>query len=197
MPYTTGVFGIPEFEDLDRVLTLNYAGYDIMSILGPQFARIMTSGLTSLFTAGGGMYLAGTGTNPMYDKFIAGKEALAKEQGVSMSFRYLNYINRTFHFMPLDQIGYADAGGAAGYRESEYAFHIPLGKVKDAAGKEIDRFQLRYKNRGKYNRMMQTFYLGANAPVATDDVDDLRYNIISDIAAEYFGVDQFVINKPS
>lgn len=198
LPYQSGSFGITEFSELIRYYNKNKgaAGNKFLGLVGPEFNLSMNKGISDVFSQNPIVY-AGQGTSAWADKFTQGEEQLAKDNAVDINFRIINYSGMTFYNSQVEQLGLNTTGGATGFKETEYAFWIPLTKGVNQSSDVKDRMTINYKKYDRWDRMVSVKEFGRNAMIATDSTDTLTVDYLGHFGLETWGLEGFAMCRPT
>jgi len=198
LTYQSGSFGLTEFSELIRYYNKNKgaAGNKFLGLIGPEFNLSMNKGISDIFSQNP-IVFAGNGTSAWADKFTQGVEKEMKENSVDINFRIINYSGMTFYNSQVEQLGLNTSGGATGFKETEYAFWIPLTKGVNQSSDVKDRMTINYKKYDRWDRMVSVKEFGRNAAIATNGEDTLTVDYLGHFGLETWGLEGFALCRPT
>lgn len=195
--YTAGNYGINEFKENIRYARKKASGSKFLVLAAPELSLCMTTGLSDVFAQNPNIFgNASVTASPLNSQFIAGYESEAKQQGVDINMKRLNYDGIVFDICNVQQWGIEVGGGASGFKQTGYGYFIPLTKSQDVPGKLEDRFTMTYKKKDRWNRAMQIWETGAQATTPTNDIDELQINFLGHWGTKFNGAEHFQRVKP-
>lgn len=197
LTFNSGSFGLTEFSELIRYYNQNKgaSGNKFLQLAGPEFNLSQNKGLSDIFSQNP-LIFSGSGQSNWVDMFTSGAEKEAKNEGVDINFRVLNYSNMCFYISQVEQLGLNTTGGATGFNESEYSFNIPLSVGVNAASDVKDRMIINYKKYDNWDRMVSVKQFGRNAPIATNSTDVLTVDYLGNFGLETWGLEGFTMCTP-
>lgn len=200
LPYTIGAFDIADFDDANLILDREFAGNNILSLLGIKL-HIEVEDVLKLYFAD---------TNIKYAREAVNSEIFKKDEslGTSVNFKYLTKGERCFMFKRFANLsnsntvgGWADvAGFYSGYSQNwpSVGIMLPLNKRRDPKSKKlVESLGVRYRGLGNYNRRMEVWSVGgAGQGLKVTEFDKREMYQRTHMGAHHRGGNQFVLLDP-
>ena len=190
--YTTGLFSVAYFDQMNRYLDKQQAGNEYVGLLGYQAFQDVENTLSNVFTQNPIIFAGGAGKtfgNLMYGDNM---QSLAG-QSVEIGFRSITKTDRTFHLLKLPQLSNPKLYGATGFTEAGRMIFCPLDKPIAPKGGAMPHLAVRYKELGGYSRKMESWFVGGagNIPVKTNGFDSVKLHSRAEMGAEQYALNQF------
>jgi hypothetical protein len=188
---TAGAFDIDEFDTLDNTLDQNFAGNQILGLLGLKLHQDIENSLKEYFQ----------NTNIVYAKQAINDVLFHRNEALSASvnFTYLTKSERTFLFKRMGVFNNPEVEGASGYTANQLGLFMPINKKKDpVSGNMVDAVGTRYRALGKYSRRMEVYQVnGAGPGLKVSEFDKNHTYQRCHVGAHFRGGNQFVLLEAS
>lgn len=169
--YNVGLFGIPKFDQIERLLNKEFSGEYVCCFNGLHLMQEVKNTLVDYFKD----------TNINYITERANKSMFGGDGGLgaSVNYSYLTTGKYTYAFKELGSFSHSKKAGVDGYKTPGIGIWIPMQKKKDKLTREaIPSFGVRYRQRGPYNRMMEVWPISGAGPftkVISQDVHNMNW----------------------
>lgn len=194
--YNAGLYTLVELQTQARVAMKNSSGNEFFMIGGPDFNFAAQNGLSSVFAQNPIVY-EGAGNSEYAPRFQANESELAGQKGIAINIRRVNWGGVHFHWCNVQQFGQTQTGGETGFKQTGYAFCIPLSKSYNVKGTFQNRFNLTVREMQGKSREMQMWSYGGSAPQNKNGDDKMTIEYLSEVGTEYQDISKFQIVKPS
>jgi hypothetical protein len=189
--YTSGLFSIAQFDQMNRYLDKQQAPNEYTGLLGYQAFQDVENALSNVFTQNPIIFAGGNGKT--LGQMMYGDMASKIGESVDIGFRSITKTDRTFHLLKLAQLSNPQLYGATGFNEASRMIFVPLDKPVAPKGGQVPRLGIRYKELGGYSRKMEAWYTGSagNFGFKTNDIDSVQLHNRAHMGAVQYGVNQF------
>ncbi len=200
IPYTPGTFTTSTFRNIEANLDKYFCNSQYLFAQGLGLARDINDAMNNTLASNSMAYLRPNASSSFNDIFSGGMTT-AGGSGVEFNINSYKSNTRTFHFAAMPQfsdpttLNVLNNGIPVG---TDYiGVGIPIDKEKvSGVSKPTTLIKLRYlpRNGGTaYTRLTQT---GANSPTPTNNEDNRKYHLSSDIGNELFIPERWFSFKP-
>ncbi len=190
--YTSGLFSVAYFDQMNRYLDKQQAPNEYVGLLGYQAFQDVENTLSNVFTQNPIVFAGGGGKS--FGQLMYGDNMQAiGNQNVEIGFRSITKTDRTFHLLKLPQLSNPKLYGATGFTEASRMIFCPLDRPIAPKGGAMPRLGVRYKELGGYSRKMESWFTGGagNIPVKTNTNDSVQLNNRCELGSEQFGLNSF------
>jgi len=189
--YTSGLFSIAQFDQMNRYLDKQMAPNEYTGLLGYQAFQDVENALSNVFTQNPIIFAGGNGKT--LGQMMYGDMASKIGESVDIGFRSITKTDRTFHLLKLAQLSNPQLYGATGFTEASRMIFVPLDKPTQPKGGQVPRLGVRYKQLGGYSRKMEAWFTGSagNFGVKTNDIDSVQLHNRAHMGAEIYGANAF------
>lgn len=189
--YTSGLFSIAQFDQMNRYLDKQMAPNEYTGLLGYQAFQDVENALSNVFTQNPIIFAGGNGKT--LGQMMYGDMASKIGESVDIGFRSITKTDRTFHLLKLAQLSNPQLYGATGFNEASRMIFVPLDKPTQPKGGQVPRLGVRYKELGGYSRKMEAWFTGSagNFGVKTNDIDSVQLHNRAHCGAQIFGANAF------
>jgi len=185
--YTAGSFSVSKFDEAVKVLDKEFAPSYICALNGIDLDIDIENALVDYFSSSDVVYAKKAAADTMF-----GRNA---DMEAAVGFKYLVKGGRTFAFKRMQSFSHPKVYGASGYDISGLGVLLPMTKKKDKMTmNELPTFGSRYKQLGKYNRMMEVWNISGAGPFQKVIEQDLHnYNMRCDIGFHGMAGNQMIL----
>lgn len=186
--YASGGFSIALFDQIDSILTKNFAPTYVQGMFGAELDNEKDNVFKS--------YFQGNNMN-VYEDAKTISDLFGNNTGLAMSvsFKQFKKGNRTYLMTRIPEFNHPTFLGTQGLRFTGLGVFLPLGKMKDTkSGQELPYFGMGYKGLGGYSRMAEvwaTSGAGTEMKVITQDYQQINHR--SHVMACHVGGNQGVL----
>ena len=200
VPYTPGTFTTSTFRNIEANLDKYFANRQYLFAQGLGLARDINDAMNNTLASNSMAYFRpDSGTT--FKSLLSGSMAQDGGSGVEFNINTYKSNTRTFHFAAMPQFSNPSTlnvlNGGIPVGTDYIGVGIPIDKEKvSGSSKPTTLLKLRFlpRNNSKgYVRLSQT---GANAPNQTNNEDNRKYHLLSDVGNELFIPERWFSIKP-
>jgi hypothetical protein len=184
--YTANAFDVDEFDEMDNTLDRNFAGNNILSLLGLRFSQEIENSLVTYFAD----------TNITYARQAVNTDIFNSNESLaaSVNFKYLTKSERTYMFKRLGGFNNPKLYGADGYSARTMGVFLPVNSKKDpVTSNNVSSIGTRYRALGPYSRRMEVWKVGGVGRLKVTEFDKENTYQRCHVGAHFRGGNQMIL----